>query len=146
LPHTRFMSTTTPERTLAGELTERLDALPLLDNRSRHRAVTPEHPAPGQYLAVEGEHETRLLALEGPITHIGRGFSCEVCLDDQRVSRRHAIITRRQHTTRILDDRSSNGTYLNGRRISEAELHDGDVIVLGGVILGYLEVPTPAAA
>jgi pSer/pThr/pTyr-binding forkhead associated (FHA) protein len=64
-----------------------------------------------------------------------------VRLEDQSVSRRHAIITRRLNTTRILDDRSSNGTYVNGRRISEEQLRDGDVIVLGRVILGYLEVP-----
>jgi pSer/pThr/pTyr-binding forkhead associated (FHA) protein len=137
------MGTISAEKPTVGEQTERLDALPRLDNRSRHRAITPEHPTPGPYLTVEGDHETRLLALEGPVTHLGRGFSCEVCLDDQRVSRRHAIITRRQSTTRILDDRSSNGTYVNGRRISETELSDGDVIVLGGVILGYLEVPWP---
>jgi pSer/pThr/pTyr-binding forkhead associated (FHA) protein len=140
------MSTFTPDKPTVGEQTERLDALPRLDYRSRHRAVTPEHPAPGSYLAVEDDHETRLLALDRQVTHIGRGFSCEVCLDDQRVSRRHAIITCRQNRTRILDDRSSNGTYLNGRQISEAELHDGDVIVLGGVILGYLEIPSHRAA
>jgi pSer/pThr/pTyr-binding forkhead associated (FHA) protein len=66
-----------------------------------------------------------------------------VCLDDQSVSRRHAIITRRRNTVKILDDRSSNGTYVNGRRISQAQLQDGDVIVLGRVILGYLLVPGP---
>jgi pSer/pThr/pTyr-binding forkhead associated (FHA) protein len=140
------MNTIISEKPAAGEQTERLDALPRLDYRSRHRAIAPEHPAPGPYLTVEGDQETRLLALVGQVTHLGRGFSCEVCLDDQRVSRRHAIITRRQHTTRILDDRSSNGTYVNGRLISEAELHDGDVIVLGGVILGYLEIPVSSAA
>jgi pSer/pThr/pTyr-binding forkhead associated (FHA) protein len=140
------MSTFTPDTPAVGEQTERLDALELLDYRSRHRAIAVEHPGPGYYLTLEDDHETRLLALEDQITHLGRGFSCEVCLDDQRVSRRHAIITRRQNTTRILDDRSSNGTYVNGRRISEANLQDGDVIVLGGVILGYLEVPAPVAA
>jgi pSer/pThr/pTyr-binding forkhead associated (FHA) protein len=135
------MATISPETQMAGETTERLDALALLDYRSRHRTLTPEHPPPGQYLTIEDEHQTRLLELLEPVTHLGRGFSCEVCLDDQRVSRRHAIITRRKSTTRILDDRSSNGTYVNGRRVSEAVLHDGDVIVLGGVILGYLEIP-----
>jgi pSer/pThr/pTyr-binding forkhead associated (FHA) protein len=61
-------------------------------------------------------------------------------LEDQSVSRRHAIITRRLNSTRILDDRSSNGTFVNGRRVTDEQLHDGDVIVLGAVVLGYLEV------
>ena len=42
---------------------------------------------------------------------------------------------------RILDDRSSNGTYVNGRRVQQAELRNGDVIVIGRVVLRYLEVP-----
>ncbi|HEY7891385.1 MAG TPA: FHA domain-containing protein [Solirubrobacteraceae bacterium] len=123
-----------------GEQTERLDALPRLDYRSRHRAVPSEHPAPGCYLTVEDDLETRLLPLEQPLMHIGRGFSCEVCLEDQSVSRRHAIIKRTNTVTEILDERSSNGTYVNGQRVSAARLKDGDVIVLGHVILGYLEI------
>ena len=38
------------------------------------------------------------------------------------------------------DDRSANGTYVNGRRVTDAELSDGDVIVLGRVVLSYLEI------
>ena len=41
---------------------------------------------------------------------------------------------------RILDDRSSNGTFVNGRRVQQAELRNGDVIVLGRVMLRYIEV------
>jgi pSer/pThr/pTyr-binding forkhead associated (FHA) protein len=41
---------------------------------------------------------------------------------------------------RILDDRSANGTFVNGRRVTEAELHDGDVVVLGRVVLTYRDV------
>ena len=41
---------------------------------------------------------------------------------------------------RILDDRSSNGTLVNGRAVQEADLSDGDVITLGRVMLRYLEL------
>ena len=40
----------------------------------------------------------------------------------------------------MLDDRSSNGTFVNGRRIVQADLNDGDVLVLGRVVLRYLEI------
>ena len=43
--------------------------------------------------------------------------------------------------SRILDDRSANGTFVNGRRVTEAELADGDVVVLGRVVLTYRDVP-----
>ena len=51
-----------------------------------------------------------------------------------------ALLAVRAHGARILDDRSANGTHVNGRRISEAELTDGDVIVLGRVVLSYVEI------
>ena len=41
---------------------------------------------------------------------------------------------------RILDDRSSNGTFVNGRRIQQADLTNGDVIAVGRVVLRYLEL------
>jgi pSer/pThr/pTyr-binding forkhead associated (FHA) protein len=41
---------------------------------------------------------------------------------------------------RILDDRSSNGTFVNGRRVQQADLSSGDVLVIGRVVLRYLEV------
>ena len=40
---------------------------------------------------------------------------------------------------RILDDRSSNGTFVNGRRIEQAQLRNGDEVMLGRVALRYLE-------
>ncbi|MGH2832622.1 MAG: FHA domain-containing protein [Solirubrobacteraceae bacterium] len=135
------MSAMTIEQHTAGEQTERLDELARLSQSSREGGLSSQSPPPGQYLTLEEGGQRRLLALEQEITHIGRGFHCELRLEDQSVSRRHAIIMRRLNSTRILDDRSSNGTYVNGRRINEASLTDGDVIVLGRVILGYLEVP-----
>jgi pSer/pThr/pTyr-binding forkhead associated (FHA) protein len=140
------MSAMTTEQPTVGEQTERLDALAHLNRRKRGRSAQPQDPPPGQYLTLEDGEEIRLLALVQPVTHIGRGFHCEVHLDDYSVSRRHAIVTRRFNTTRILDDRSSNGTYVNGRRVTQQLLQDGDVIVLGRVVLGYLEVPGAESA
>ncbi len=48
--------------------------------------------------------------------HIGRGLSADLHLDENSVSRRHAILVPRPGGARILDDRSSNGTFVNGRR------------------------------
>ena len=63
--------------------------------------------------------------------HIGRGLSADLHLDEKSVSRRHAMLVDRPAGARLLDDRSSNGTFVNGRRIVQADLNDGDVLRAG---------------
>lgn len=62
---------------------------------------------------------------------IGRG-GCEVPLSDPRVSRRHASLEIYGATCVLLKDLgSTNGTWVNGRRTSSAQLQDGDEIRIG---------------
>jgi len=95
--------------------------------------------AAGRYLALEDGTNVVLLALDRDLMHIGRSPSSEIVLDDASVSRRHALITRRGERTVILDDRSRNGVHVNGSRVSESDLHDGDIVVCGHVTLRYVE-------
>src|SRR5687767_7384166 len=90
-----------------------------------------DHLAPGRYLMCGDD----AFALLKDVVHIGRGMTADVRLDDHTVSARHAILVVRGDRLRILDDRSTNGTVVNGRRVDEAELRDGDVVVLGRVVL-----------
>jgi pSer/pThr/pTyr-binding forkhead associated (FHA) protein len=90
------------------------------------------------YLTGEYGSVTVQAPLTGAVTRIGRGVSSDVLLDDPTVSRRHALVVRRDDVLVLLDDRSMNGTWLNGERIGEAELSDGDVIQLGAVRLSFL--------
>jgi pSer/pThr/pTyr-binding forkhead associated (FHA) protein len=131
--------TAAPSATETETPTAALDALPRLSPRARESTIARARPEPGRYLVVEDGDEARLLRLTPGITHIGRGWGAELRLDDQAVSRRHAIIVNRSRELRILDDRSANGTYVNGRRVTEAALADGDVIVIGEVVLSYRE-------
>jgi pSer/pThr/pTyr-binding forkhead associated (FHA) protein len=121
-------------------VTERIDVIARLDERNRRRATAPRTARPGQYLQVEGAGETLLLPLPRGVMHIGRGLAANLRLDDSSVSRRHAILVCRDDGARILDDRSANGTLVNGSRVSQAVLSSGDTIVLGRVVLRYLEV------
>jgi pSer/pThr/pTyr-binding forkhead associated (FHA) protein len=127
-------------------ITERVDAVSRLDERVRRDAVTvgdarpPTPLAPGRYLEVKGVSEALLVRLERDVTRIGRGLAADVRLDDNSVSRRHALLVCDESGARILDDRSSNGTQLNGARVDQAVLTSGDVLVLGRVALRYLEV------
>ena len=120
--------------------TERVDAVECLDDTMRHRARAVQPIEPGRYLEVQGRDHTLLLPLDGEVLHIGRGLAADLRLDESSVSRRHAILVPRPSGARLLDDRSSFGTFVNGRRVQQADLRDGDVIVLGRVMLRYLEV------
>jgi pSer/pThr/pTyr-binding forkhead associated (FHA) protein len=55
----------------------------------------------------------------------------------------------REQGTVVLDDRSLNGVFVNGARVSSAILRHGDVIALGRAVLRYVEIPelgSPAPA
>ena len=127
-------------------ITERVHAVDYLDERARRqakqsaKAPRAESLEPGRYLEVQGPGESRLVPLAAELMRIGRGLAADLRLDENSVSRRHAIVVQDAQGARILDDRSSNGTLVNGRRIEQVDLSDGDVIVLGRVVLRYLEV------
>ncbi len=61
---------------------------------------------------------------------IGRGPESDIILPDRVVSRRHACIERRDGDYFIIDDRSKNGTFVNGEPVTDAprRLTDGDEI------------------
>ena len=117
-----------------------LDALPLLDHHTRRRTVAPGLAPRGHYLALEDGEHTRMLRLDDKITHLGRGTDDDIRFDEYRVSRSHAILVRHGGHFRLLDNRSENGTFVNGRRISSTNIEDGDVILLGPVALQFLVV------
>jgi pSer/pThr/pTyr-binding forkhead associated (FHA) protein len=70
-------------------------------------------------------------------TLIGRSGECDITLDDPNVSRRHAEVRRDGEGFVVVDLESTNGTEVNGKRIREAVLADGDVIGIGTTRLTF---------
>jgi len=134
------MTTQTLTPAAVDGITERFDATACLIERERHRAIPAGPVEPGRYIEIQGPDRTLLIPLADGAMHLGRGLAAELRLDDNSVSRRHAILVPRPAGARILDDRSANGTFVNGRRVQQADLRDGDVIVLGRVVLRFLEL------
>jgi diguanylate cyclase (GGDEF)-like protein len=103
----------------------------------------------GTLIRVAAEQRALLLVLSGtrlghrlvlgdaPID-IGRGSGAALILDADSVSRKHARIERFGGVHKIVDQESTNGTYVNGQRIKEQILKDGDRIGIGKALLKYL--------
>lgn len=68
------------------------------------------------------------------ITILGRGENCEVRIPLENVSRRHCEISLVGDELKVRDLASSNGTYVNNRRINECSLSAGDRMVVGPVV------------
>lgn len=62
---------------------------------------------------------------------LGRAAGNNIMIDDELVSRRHAILEFQRGTWQISDLDSTNGTWLNGRPVRRAQLADGDEIQIG---------------
>jgi pSer/pThr/pTyr-binding forkhead associated (FHA) protein len=69
--------------------------------------------------------------LEAPRFTIGRGTENSLCLPDPVVSRYHAELIRLGDAFLLRDLGSTNGSYINGLRISEQMLNDGDLVRFG---------------
>jgi pSer/pThr/pTyr-binding forkhead associated (FHA) protein len=82
-----------------------------------------------------GQRPAGLLEV-GQLVHarltIGRSSSCQLVLSDDTVSRRHAELFLDGGRWILRDLGSSNGTWVNGRRVVEAEVRTGDVVHFGG--------------
>jgi len=76
----------------------------------------------------------RVPAAGGPM-RIGRAPDCELVLRDSRVSRRHARLSARDGVLVLTDLGSTNGTRVNGHRVSEVVLGAGDRILIGETTL-----------
>jgi pSer/pThr/pTyr-binding forkhead associated (FHA) protein len=97
---------------------------------------------PGKYLVFEDGSSHQVVPVQREWTRIGRSLAADVRFDDATVSRRHALIVHQADGTRVLDDRSLNGVYVNGRRVEWSALKDGDQITVGRHTLWFLDTAT----
>lgn len=78
--------------------------------------------------------EQKLFSIERGKTVIGRKEDCGLRIPLGEISRRHAVLMVEEGAAVIRDLGSANGTYINNKRITEAELSPGDHIVIGPVV------------
>jgi FHA domain-containing protein len=96
----------------------------------------PTVRAPDVVIEVkEPNRPARLIPVSGAPMRIGRAPECELVLRDSRVSRRHARLAARDGLLVLSDLGSTNGTRVNGHRVTEVVLGAGDRIAIGETVL-----------
>lgn len=92
-------------------------------------------PTPGKTFVLDQEEN-----------FVGRDLANDIAISDPEVSRRHARFTMREGSIFVEDVGSTNGSFLNGERITTPQqLRPGDVITLGeSIVLIFEKVTTPA--
>ena len=80
------------------------------------------------------------------LTYIGRSEDNQLRLLDPGVSRRHVLVMATPGGYTIRDLGSQNGTYVNGTRVDESPLTDGDRITIGEINLVFRGAPAAVSA
>ncbi len=80
------------------------------------------------------------------LTYIGRSEDNQLRLLDPGVSRRHVLVMATPGGYTIRDLGSQNGTYVNGNRVDESPLTDGDRITIGEINLVFRGAPAAVSA
>ncbi len=120
------------------------------DDKTRVTAVVPkplqneERPTGGDCIVIIYTKEPSLLGkrfvLDG-ILRVGRGQESNIVLEGDSVSRRHAVFKPKGPRWAVLDDNSTNGTYVNDEVVpvgAEVQLQNGDRVKVGPTIFKYL--------
>jgi len=120
-------------------------AMPEMDDGMQHtRAINIEElvddrsqDCVGWVVALSGELKGRDFRLTPGKNVIGTSANCDVVLTDQYMSGRHATINYEYQRFTLIDLDSTNGTYLNDKRVSREELIDNDRVRLGRTELKF---------
>ena len=108
--------------------------------RSEAKAGVSDRPSPmtgaPPPVVARLEVDGRTVPLSRRTTVMGRGDDVDLRIDDPGVSRRHAQIVLGD-PSRVVDLGSTNGTWLDDRQITDAELFDGSRVTVGGTTVTF---------
>jgi hypothetical protein len=92
-------------------------------------------------LLVRNDGNTEIVQVLGRRTLIGRGVDCQLQIDAEFVSRRHALVLVSPDETVIEDLNSTNGVFVNGLRVARRRLAEGDQVMVGKTLFRYVVKP-----
>lgn len=89
-------------------------------------------------LVISGADPGRLHVLDRPEVTIGRSRFADIHISERALSQQHAKLMRYGEFHRIFDLGSTNGTFVNDRRVQQADLRPGDVVRTGETVFTYM--------
>lgn len=84
---------------------------------------------------VEGAQKGQRYPLDADRVTLGRERRNDIAVDDGGASRMHAQVLRDEKGLLLRDNDSTNGTYVNSKRVKEVRLHHGDRITIGDAVM-----------
>src|ERR1700723_1558953 len=118
---------------------ERLGSAPVAPVAGVIAAAAPAADWSAELIRIDGERPvTHVLSRR---TRIGRAAGCELQIEAGSVSRHHALILVGPREAIIEDLNSTNGVFVNGRKVSRQPLGDGDAVTVGEIQFRYMAKP-----
>jgi hypothetical protein len=108
--------------------------------------IAPDEPKrnEGRFVArINGEMVQEAEMHRGHIL-IGRDVMCDICINHPTVSRYHALIVNSPRGVKIVDLGSTNGSFVNGRKVRQFSLSDNDTLSIGTSRILYTAASTEA--
>ncbi len=127
----------------SNSISEILDSIKVTDTQADGKEIpleeTQNQTGQNYYLQLtEGDLEQKEFALKEN-TSIGRSSANDIPLKAPKVSRQHAAINLYNNQYILIDLKSSNGVYVNGAKVDECVLNNGDEISVGGYKFLFLK-------
>lgn len=122
------------------------DAVPALERGDRPpRAAETRAALPKRYLVRLDDASAPLQVLAQERISVGRTPDNDLQLDEDWVSRHHATLRLGPDATIVEDNGSTNGVFVNGKRVRRELLHDGDELAFGHAVFRF-QVHRPGGA
>jgi hypothetical protein len=122
-------------RQLESDLEKRI-AVAVAADSAAHSGEEVGLEGPARVL-IRTDGNTDFVHVLGRRTRIGRGADNELVLDTKHISRYHAVLLAGPVHTSIEDLNSTNGVFVNGKRVARQVLKDGDRVTIGRTQFRY---------
>ncbi|HPQ80385.1 MAG TPA: FHA domain-containing protein [bacterium] len=106
------------------------------ESQTERGAPPPEGKRLARVVIISGDDAGASYPVKGTVS-FGRAESNTIVLKDSKASRQHAQIQQQGSEYVVVDLNSSNGTYVNGQRIEEHVLSNGDEIMVGDAVMQF---------
>jgi pSer/pThr/pTyr-binding forkhead associated (FHA) protein len=113
---------------------------PVSQNLSADATMIEPKPVFVEIIPLSGVLENQRFPV-GNQLRLGRDADNDLTLPDKKVSRHHAILRQQGVVYRIIDLDSGNGTFVNGKRITDPTvLRNGDIVLIGDTKLIFRDI------